>query len=45
MTGQANNRPNEMIQYASVTLRRYRTDDARAAVVWRLTRISIDQVT
>jgi hypothetical protein len=45
MTGQGNNRPNEVIDHPPVTLRRYRTDDARADVVWRLTRISIDRVT
>ena len=30
MSGQGNNRPNEVIEHAPVTLRRYRTDDAGA---------------
>jgi hypothetical protein len=46
MTGQGSERPNELIEHAPVTLRRFRADDGDAApsagsgtgVVWRLTR-------
>ena len=36
MTGQENNRPNELIEHAPVTLRRFRATGI--GVVWRLTR-------
>ena len=44
MTGRENKRPNELIEHAPVTLRRFRADDlpppegTGTGVVWRLTR-------
>ena len=51
MTGQENKRPNELIEHAPVTLRRFRAEDVDAlfgavtGVVWRLKKASTDHVT
>ena len=56
MSGQQNNRPNEVVFHAPVTLRRFRAEDSDAldqpvpggsgtGVVWRLTRKPGDPVT
>jgi hypothetical protein len=38
MTGQEDKRPNELVEHAPVTLRRYRAEGTGIGVVWRLTR-------
>ena len=51
MTGLENKRPNELIERAPVTLRRFRAEDVDAlfsavtGVVWRLKKASTDRVT